>query len=188
MEYKKKGTLFLIVGNSGSGKDSIIKKIIEIWPVEKIPLRVATRYITRPSHESEPYISIDPDMFSRLKSNDNFFLSWNSYRYNYGIGKEIVRWISEGIHVMVNVSRNVIPEARKKIASVKVVFVSVPLEIATKRLKKRLREPENGDEIKMRLLRARENQHYSDADFVIENSGPLDQSALMLYKYMLSVV
>lgn len=89
---------------------------------------------------------------------------------------------------MVNVSRNVIPEARKKIASVKVVFVSVPLEIATNRLKKRLREPENGDEIKMRLIRARENQQYSDADFVIENSGPLDQSALMLYKYMLSVV
>ena len=115
-------------------------------------------------------------------------MTWNSYGMDYGIGKEIIRWISEGIHVMANVSRNVIPEARKKISSVKVIFIYVPLEMTISRLKGRKRESENSEQIKMRILRAKENQNWPDADFIIENTGPLDQSVLLLYKYMLCAV
>lgn len=180
--------MFLLVGNSGSGKDSIIKGIQKIWPAEKIPLRVATRYITRPPHESEPYVYLKPDLFYELKNNGHFFLTWHIYGLDYGIGKEVFQWISKGIHVLVNVSRTVIPKARKILPSVKVIFVFVPLHITISRLKKRRRETENGDEIKMRLLRARKNQKCTDADFVIENVGLLDHSVEILYRYMLSLV
>jgi ribose 1,5-bisphosphokinase len=188
MEKKKQGTLFIITGNSGSGKDSIIKEIQKIWPVEKIPLRVATRYITRPSHESEPYVYLKPDVFNRLKNDRQFFLTWHIYGLDYGIGKEVFQWISQGIHVLVNVSRTVIPQARKLLPSVKVIFISVPLDITISRLNKRRRESKNGDEFKMRLFRARENQNCPGADFIIENVGQLDHSVLILFDYMLSVV
>jgi len=188
METKKQGKLFLIVGNSGSGKDSIIKEIQKIWPVGKIPLRVATRYITRPPHESEPYVYLKPDVFYQLKNEGKFCLTWHSYGFDYGIGKEVFQWIFEGINVMANVSRTIIPKANQKIPSVKVILISVPYEMAISRLKKRKREPENGNEFKMRLLRAKENLKCPDADFVIENVGPLDQSVLKLRNYMLSVV
>jgi len=188
MEKKKQGKLFLIVGNSGSGKDSIIKEIQKMWPVGKIPLRVATRYITRPPHESEPYVYLKPDVFYQLKNEGKFCLTWHSYGFDYGIGKEVFQWIFEGINVMANVSRTIIPKANQKIPSVKVILISVPYEMAISRLKKRKREPENGNEFKMRLLRAKENLKCPDADFVIENVGPLDQSVLKLRNYMLSVV
>jgi len=188
MEYIKQGTLFLIVGNSGSGKDSIIKEIQKIWPVQKIPLRVATRYITRPPHESEPYVYLKPDIFYQLENEGHFFLTWHIYGFDYGIGKEVFQWIFEGINVVANVSRTIIPKARKKIFSVKVIFISVPYEMTISRLKKRKRESENGEEIKMRLLRAKENLTCPGADFIIENVGPLDQSVLTLRNYMLSVV
>jgi ribose 1,5-bisphosphokinase len=188
MKNQKQGTLFLIVGNSGSGKDSMIKEIQKIWPVENIPLCVATRYITRPPHESEPSVYLKPEVFYQLEKEGRFFLTWHIYGHDYGIGKEVFQWISEGINVLVNVSRTIIPKARIKIPSLKVVFISVPYETTTSRLKKRRRESENSDEIKMRLLRAKENLKCPDADFVIENIGPLDQSVLALRKYMLSVV
>jgi ribose 1,5-bisphosphokinase len=188
VKRKKPGTLFLLVGNSAAGKDTIIQELLKIWPAHKIPLRVATRYITRPPHKSEPYVSLRRDVFHQMKVEGHFFLTWQVYGLEYGIGKEFFQWIVEGINVVANVSRTIIPMARKKIFSVKIIFISVPYEITMSRLIKRRREPENCRETKMRLLRAKENQKILDADFVIENSGPLEQSVSKLRDYMLSVV
>jgi ribose 1,5-bisphosphokinase len=188
VEKKKQGTLFLLVGNSAAGKDTIINEILKIWPAPKIPLRVATRYITRPPHKSEPYVSLRRDVFHQMKIEGHFFLTWQVYGLDYGIGKEFFQWIVEGINVVANVSRTIIPLARKKILSVKVIFISVPYEITKSRLIKRRRELENSRETKMRLFRAKENQKIFNADFVIENSGPLEQSVSKLIEYMLSVV
>ena len=50
------GQLFLIVGNSGSGKDSLLQEVLQRWPASAKPIRIAQRYITRPAHKSEPFI------------------------------------------------------------------------------------------------------------------------------------
>jgi ribose 1,5-bisphosphokinase len=189
VERKKQGTLFLIVGNSAAGKDSIIQEILKTWPTHTVPLRVATRYITRLPHESEPYIYLKPDVFYQMKNEGHFFLTWQVYGFDYGIGKEFFQCIVEGVNVVANVSRTIIPMARKKILSVKVIFISVPYELTISRLIKRRRETENSQEIKMRLLRAQKNQNIPDAaDLVIENSGALEQSVSKLRDYMLSVI
>jgi ribose 1,5-bisphosphokinase len=188
MESKKQGTLFLIVGNSGSGKDSIIRELQKICSAGKLPLHVATRYITRPPHESEPYIYLNPDEFYRLKNEGQFFLTWHIYGLDYGIGKEVSQCISEGINVIANVSRTIISKARQITPSVKVIFIFVPYEITLCRLINRQRESGNGHGLKMRLFRAKENQTIPEADFVIENVGPLDQSVLKISNYMLSVI
>lgn len=185
---KTDGVLFLIIGNSGSGKDSLIQEVIKIWPEDKIPLRAATRYITRTTHESEPHVSVSPDVFHRLKNEGNFFLTWHSYDFDYGIGKEVLSWISQGIHVMANISRTVVTEVRKKIPRVKVIFISVPLETTICRLKKRKREPVDSHLYFKRLLRAKNNQENFDADFMIENTGSLQKSVQKLCDYMHSVV
>lgn len=184
----KQGTLFLITGNSGSGKDAIIRKVIEIWPDSRMPLRAAKRYITRPPHESETHVSITPDVFYHLKREGNFFLTWHSYDLLYGIGKEVLTWISQGTSVLINVSRLVVPEVRQKIPGAKVIFIFVPLEVTIARLKKRKRELTNSDAFQKRLLRAQNNPNNVDADFIIENIGSLKKSAQKLRNYMLSVI
>ena len=63
---KPTGRLFLIVGNSGSGKDSLLAEVLTRWPISEKPIRIPQRYITRPAHDSEQYISVTTREFGDL--------------------------------------------------------------------------------------------------------------------------
>ena len=185
MEYS--GQLFLIVGNSGSGKDSLLKEVLRQWPASAKPIRIPQRYITRPAHTSEPFISLTSDEFEDLKQTGKFWLTWHVYNTEYGIPVTIFNWLKQGDSVIVNVSRKIIPQARQLIPDLKVIFVSVPLEITLQRLKSRNRESVDDPGFQQRLVRARKNQTLKNADFVVDNSVPLQIAAEELLNYMLSL-
>ena len=63
MKKKFLGALFLVVGNSGSGKDSIIQGAVNNYPIDLNKLYIPKRYITRPSSEAEKNISITSEEF-----------------------------------------------------------------------------------------------------------------------------
>jgi ribose 1,5-bisphosphokinase len=182
----EEGTLFLIVGNSGSGKDSLIKEVLSNWPENKRSLRVPQRYITRPPHETEPFISVTPVEFAELDSQGMFCLKWRSYDMDYGVPTEICEWLRAGDNVLVNVSRNIISEAREKFHNMKLIFVYVPLEVSEERLITRHRESEEDAVFQERLERARQLQEQPDADFIVDNSGPLEIGTEKLREYLLS--
>ena len=98
----------------------------------------------------------------------------------------IFNWLAQGVSVIVNVSRKIIPQARQLIPDLKVIFVSVPLDVTLQRIKARNRESEDGPGFQQRLARAKENQTLTDADFVVDNSVPLEEAAEKLLGYMLS--
>jgi phosphonate metabolism protein PhnN/1,5-bisphosphokinase (PRPP-forming) len=180
------GQLFLIVGNSGSGKDSLLKQVLRQWPASAKPLRIPQRTITRPPHDSEPYISVTPEEFFDLNRRDKFCLTWQVYGIYYGVPAEILDWMRQGQHVIVNVSRDIIHQARKNMPAPKVIFVKVPLDISLQRLRLRCREPETDPAFQQRLQRAKDNQVLKDADFTVDNSGSLETAAGMLLQYLLS--
>jgi ribose 1,5-bisphosphokinase len=179
------GCLFLIVGNSGSGKDSLIRRARDLWPDAVAPFRVPRRYITRPPHPSEPHRAVSREAFQRLLREGRFCLSWRSHGLDYGVPAEVARWIDEGARVLVNVSRQVIPAARERFSRVRVVFVSVPLAVSAERIRRRGRETGEG-EAESRLARAAENAHPDGVDLVIDNSGSLDRAARELRDFLLA--
>ena len=176
----------MISGNSGSGKDTLLTEIRDRWPSSATPLRIPRRYITRRSHDSERYISVTTSEFEDLKRKNSFWLTWHVYGTDYGVPSAVSGWLISRQHVAVNVSREIIPRARRMIPDLKVVFVSVPLEITLERIRSRRREAENEPAFQQRLQRARENQTLEGADFIVDNSGPLDGSAGKLLEYLLS--
>ena len=180
------GQLFLIVGNSGSGKDSLLEEVMARWPDSATPLKNPRRYITRPAHKSEPFISVTLKEFEQLQQQEKFCLSWHVYDTHYGVPAKIINWLQQGDLVIVNVSRAVIPRARQIIPGLKVIFVSVPFETTLARIKSRNRESINDPGFKQRVARARENQTLPDADFVVDNSGSLEAAVDALLKYLLS--
>ena len=184
MQYS--GQLFLIVGNSGSGKDSLLEKVTARWPSSTGKLRIPRRYITRPAHKSEPFIAVTVKDFEILEQEGKFCLSWHVYDTYYGVPATIINWLQQGDAVIVNVSRAIIPMARQMMPGLKVIFVSVPLEATLQRIKSRNRESLNDPGFKQRLERAQENQTLADADFVVDNSGSLEAAADELVNYMLS--
>lgn len=178
------GTLFLVVGNSGSGKDSIISGVVDKYSPGLTQIYVPKRYITRPASDTEKNISITPERFKEMQGKDQFALRWHIYNLDYGIPIEIDYWLNKGTSVIINVSRKIVKEAKEIYANIKVVFIYVPLEITIKRLKKRARE--DSELLKERIERAKNNQLFPEADFTIDNSGKLDAAINQFLDYLVS--
>jgi len=121
-----------------------------------------------------------------MKNNNEFSLTWHIYALDYGVPNIVENWLSDGNIVVINVSRTIIPEARKKFPDLKVIFVKVPFEITLARVKSRGREAEDDEMFKERVKRAKENQNFPSADIIIDNSGDLQIAVKNLRKYLLS--
>ena len=187
-KYKKKfpGLLILVVGNSGSGKDSIMKGIKERYPSDLKMVHLTQRYITRPSSDTEDNISITPEEFREMSTRDKFALEWHIYGLDYGVPIEIDDWLKKGHPVLVNVSRSIVKKAREIYQNIIVVFIEVPFEVTLKRVKERARE--SGKRLEERIERAKENQKFSEADFVVDNSGTLENAINQFLEYLVNII
>jgi ribose 1,5-bisphosphokinase len=175
--------LFFIVGNSGSGKDSLIRYVQKNFPSELKSVKVPIRVITRPpSPETEDFESVTVEQFQKLKNNGAFVLDWFIYELYYGVRKEIDEWMAGGHPVLINVSRNIIESAKSRYPNLKIVFVRVPIDVTTKRIKDRGRE--NEESMKERMERASKMQDQPDADFIVDNSGDLEAAGKVLLNYI----
>jgi len=186
MAKEFEGILFLIVGNSGSGKDSIISGVINKFPSSLKQLHAPKRYITRPSSEFEENISITTKKFREMEKNGKFALKWNIYELDYGIPIEIENSLKKGHHVIINVSRTIVEQAREKYKNIKVIFIEVPFEITLQRIKDRKRESD--DLLNARIERAKKNQKFPEADFTIDNSGSLTDAIDQFLIYLINIV
>lgn len=147
-----RGTLFLVVGPSGSGKDTLIDGVrtaLEGDPRFVFPRRV----ITRPAvADAEVYETMTPQAFAAAEAGGAFALSWQAHGLSYGIPRAIEAALADGRHVVVNVSRAVIEGARERYRPTRVIEVWAPVEVLARRLAARGRE--SAADIAERLLRA----------------------------------
>ena len=163
-----RGTLFLIVGPSGAGKDSLIAAARERLPPGYV---FPQRTITRPREAGgEIHLEIDVDGFERLERDRVFALSWRAHGLCYGVPASIAANLRDGKHVIVNVSREIVPMARGLFSPLRVVEVTAPAELRAARLRERGRESEGG--IGSRLARAQA----VEPDDRIVNDGHLEDA------------
>ena len=169
----RRGTLVLVVGPSGVGKDSIIAGAAA--RLRDDPRAVfARRLITRPSDAGgEDHIAVSPAEFAACLDAGGLILCWNAHGLDYGLPQTLATALAEGKCVIANVSRTVVSEARQRLAPVAVVAVTASPETLAGRLIGRGRE--DPTDIAERLTRAGAISP-SDADVVIDNDGPLDEA------------
>ncbi len=146
------GTLFLVVGPSGAGKDTLIdgaRRSLEPDGRFFFPRRV----ITRPADSGgEDHDAMDPAAFEAAERDGAFALSWRAHGLAYGVPLCITGRLDAGYHVVVNVSRGVIAPARARFAQVRIIHVEASREILAGRLADRRRE--SAEAQAMRLKRA----------------------------------
>ncbi|MET4103351.1 ribose 1,5-bisphosphokinase [Roseovarius sp. MBR-78] len=107
------GRLFLIVGPSGAGKDTVIAgAMARLAPEDDVIL--ARRFITRPLHPggAEQHVPVTPAAFARMRAAGAFALDWDSHGLRYGLGIELRAWLAAGMTVIANGSRAALPQAR----------------------------------------------------------------------------
>ena len=146
------GTLFLVVGPSGAGKDTLIegaRRALADDPRFVFPRRV----ITRPRDAGgEAHDAIAIDEFRIAQQRDAFALSWDAHGLCYGIPRAIEGHLAAARHVVVNVSRAVIPAARMRYQALTIIEVWAPVSVLAARLAARGRE--SVEEIAGRLDRS----------------------------------
>lgn len=177
------GRLVYLVGPSGAGKDSLLA-----WARDNVPaglkLRFARRTITRPAEtDGEDHIAVDETQFRERMSRGAFALHWRANGHCYGVGSEILNWIAAGMTVVVNGSREHIPEVRRTFPFVEVVHIAAPVPILRERLATRARE----DFAHAHARMARNANAFARVEapsLEIVNDGTLEPAARQLLRFL----
>jgi phosphonate metabolism protein PhnN/1,5-bisphosphokinase (PRPP-forming) len=164
------GTLVLVVGPSGAGKDTLIGAAKTALAADK-RFVFARRVVTRDSIAAiEDHESVSADEFARHAQAGAYALSWMAHGLSYGLPVRLVNDLAAGRVVVANGSRAMIKAAAAKFAGTRVLLIEASPAIRAARLGGRGRE--SAAEIAERL--AREVPDVPAGAIRIDNSGALE--------------
>ncbi|ASY59934.1 phosphonate metabolism protein/1,5-bisphosphokinase (PRPP-forming) PhnN [Sinorhizobium sp. CCBAU 05631] len=166
------GTLIVVVGPSGAGKDSVMGFAARHF-AQRPDILFVRRVITRPSDAgSEVHESVSTAEFEEMQQVGAFAVSWQAHGLSYGIPREIADRIESGMTAIVNGSRAALPAIRAAFGKVAVALVTADASVLAKRLAQRGRESE--EDVLRRLKRQVPDVVAGPDVTVIDNSGRLD--------------
>ncbi|MCY0147469.1 phosphonate metabolism protein/1,5-bisphosphokinase (PRPP-forming) PhnN [Hoeflea sp. G2-23] len=172
------GRLIVVLGASGSGKDSLISHArAQFSGVDG--LLFVQRAITRADDDgAEDHVAMTDAEFDAAQDSGAFVLTWTANGLRYGLPRILEAHLSDGGVAVVNGSRGAWDALLKIFPNAMAVEIRVDPETLAERLRARGRE--NEIEIEARLARATalENQFLTDA--VIDNSGLLETAGAAL--------
>jgi ribose 1,5-bisphosphokinase len=172
------GALIAVCGPSGAGKDSLMRRARDLCdgsPDIIFPRRI----VTRPMSDAEEHDTATPDGFETLLANGAFAVWWEAHGLRYALPASIDADIEAGRCVVCNVSRAMLPQLRQRYARMVAVLVTAPQDVLLARIASRARVSDGSHD--SRLARSAGFDDGLGADSVIDNVGPLDDSARHLY-------
>ena len=156
-----RGTLIYVMGPSGSGKDSLLSALRP--RLRGLPVAFARRYISRPACAGgEQHMALSAGSILSMEAQGRLAMRWSSHGCQYGIC------------VIVNGSREYLPEALRRYPDLLPVLVEVEPAILRQRLLARGRE--QGKDLEERLQRALAPLPAAGLERLvrIDNSGKLE--------------
>jgi phosphonate metabolism protein PhnN/1,5-bisphosphokinase (PRPP-forming) len=176
------GTLFLVVGPSGVGKDALIQAARPLL----LPHGFAfpRRWITTLEDRGEDHIPVTCADFDEAVGRGFIDLHWSAHGLRYGIPASVRDDLSTGLHVIANASRSLMGEARARFAHLRIFHITAPMQLVRLRLFERGRE--NAAMIEERFQRAAPLAIDQDDVIAFSNHLPLAQSALLFVEAVLA--
>ncbi|MBB4232528.1 phosphonate metabolism protein/1,5-bisphosphokinase (PRPP-forming) PhnN [Rhizobium mongolense] len=166
---RSQGTLVLVVGPSGSGKDTLLKLANDALADDE-RFRFVRRIITRPATENEENISVSEEQFQQGLEDGQFAVHWRAHGLFYGFPTLIDDWLMSGRIVVANGSRSILAQALAKYSCLKIVSIVVPPELLAQRLNRRGRE--GSDAVAERLRRGASFNLSRFSVDEVDNTGP----------------
>jgi ribose 1,5-bisphosphokinase len=179
------GTLLLVVGPSGAGKDTIIA-IAQDLLAARADVVFPRRIVTRAPSAAETNGQLSSDAFDEAIRHRAFAVWWQAHGHSYGLPASIDDDIRAGATVVCNVSRAIVPELRRKYRQCAVVLVDAPRDIRAARIAARRRSSDG--EVATRLDRPSLNAHALAPDLVIMNVGDARDGGRRLAEMILLLV
>jgi ribose 1,5-bisphosphokinase len=172
------GRLVLVVGPSGAGKDTLIA-VAKRHCADDARVKFPRRVVTRPSSEFEDNLAMTSAEFDAAEGQRAFALHWRAHDHAYGVPRQIDNDIRAGKTVVVNVSRSIIADARKRYDNVTVVLITAPAEIMAQRVAARKRASDTSVEERVQRASLPES---AAPDILISNIGSAEDHGRELAK------
>jgi ribose 1,5-bisphosphokinase len=180
------GTMVVVVGPSGAGKDSVMSYAARHFAGEP-RLGFVRRVITRPPDAGgEAHEAVDAAGFQARAAAGAFAVSWDAHGLSYGIPRETLDQLSEGMTLVANGSRSALPAFAAAYERLKVVLITARADILAARLAARGRE--STEAIARRLDRAVPEIVVAADTVVIDNSGALEEAGDALVRLLASAL
>ena len=171
------GTLFLLVGPSGAGKDTLLDGARDMLEGEWF--RFPRRVITRPAEAGgEDHEAATDTQFDNMKAQGAFLHHWSAHGLRYGIPADLAQNLAAGINVVVNTSRREIEAIGRKVPNALAICVSASPDVLAERLRARGRETEA--EIERRLAHVVERRTKFKDIMEIHNDGTVEDGIKQL--------
>lgn len=169
---KKNAKLFVFSAPSGSGKTTIVRKLLQEFDDLHFSISATTRSRRQNEIDGKDYFFISEDEFQK-KIEGNEFIEWEKfYDYYYGTLKKFVdNLLSQKKSVLLEVDVKGALRIKKKYENSVLIFIAPP---SKKILKQRLiaRKTETQEDLEKRIERAEMELEYKDKfDHVIVNEN-----------------
>lgn len=169
------GTLVLVVGPSGAGKDTLMNAARRTFAGDP-GVVFARRVITRPADgATEDHHPATEEAFAAAEARGEFCLTWRAHGLAYGVPTGLADDLAAGRTVILNLSRGMIPAAEALWPRVLVLNITAPPEVLAARLAARGRE--NAVDIAARLKREAPLAPERADIATILNDGPVEAGA-----------
>jgi ribose 1,5-bisphosphokinase len=168
------GRLFVVVGPSGVGKDSLLDYARgRLGEVDHI--RFVRRTITRPVDSGgEVHDAMTEEAFLEMERQGGFAVSWKAHGLSYGIPADVKSFVQAGGTAVANGSRHALPFFAAVFPALTIVSITARPDVLIDRLRKRGRESET--DIQNRLQRMDTNYTDFGQVVVIDNSCSLESA------------
>ncbi|HET56108.1 MAG TPA: guanylate kinase [Ignavibacteria bacterium] len=168
---EKTAKLFVFSAPSGSGKTTIIRKILEIYSELVFSISATTRNKRGAEVDGVDYFFISEEEFQKKIDNDEF-IEWEKfYDYYYGTLKSFVETQINNSHsVLLEVDVKGALKIKEKYPNSILIFIAPPnKEILKERLIKR--NTESKEDLLKRITRAEMELEYKDRfDYIVINN------------------
>lgn len=170
MSSKRRGMLFIVSAPSGTGKTTLVERLVQVLP----NLRMSRSYTSRQARAGErdgvDYNFISRDQFERL-IREGAFVEWADVFGNlYGTAlADVQALLDQGQDVVLVIDVNGARQVKKRGVDHTAIFVMPPsFQALEQRLRGRSKDTE--EQMQRRLSTARaEASSYDDYDYVVVN-------------------
>lgn len=167
------GTLYIVSAPSGAGKSSLINALLaDIGDKAKVSVSHTTRAPRPGEVDGSHYYFTNQEEFKKLISEDTFLEYAQVFDNFYGTSKTMIeKELAAGIDVFLDIDWQGAQQIRKKMPSVKSIFILPP---SLPELEKRLtgRGQDSAEVIAHRMDKAiAEMEHFDEYDYLIINDN-----------------
>ena len=168
------GTLFVVVGPSGSGKDTVLnwlRRELKAHP----DILFARRVVTRPTDANfEDHDTMTKDAFIAAEQKGAFTVTWEAHDLYYGIPNTVHEHLAAGHTAIVNGSRRALNDFERCFEQLCIVSLKVDREILAARLAGRNRQSDTN--LASRLQQSALALRPTDNMITISNNGPVEEA------------